>query len=254
MSLGQSIATDRRAGRLTADNEVGLDDEPVAFDCNTPDVSQHENYPWSPQDIQTLSSHLHYYDEMKHFVSLAIRDGPDVFMIMPKQPRPSLKSVFVRPRPKQNLLGVELHEYLQKHLVNCDANIQLEPWNPVSLDSVKTSLQTHFHVIKQHHARAFNNYMQYGKMLNAAYDFFSVHKLRGNLAQDMTWAQWLKDNVGISITYSKQLRSIAKDFGVYTGFNYLGISFSEFLKRKEHIRLMFAEFSELDQYWRNFKP
>ncbi len=73
--------------------------------------------------------------------------------------------------------------------------------------------------------------MQFGKMLSAPYDYFSICKLRETFLKH--GLKWLKDNIGISIPYSKQLRSIATTFGVYNGFNYLRISFSEFLKRKE---------------------
>ena len=232
---------------LPADNTVSEGD-PIPIECGTPTVSEVENYGWSNQDLQTLLNHFNYHDGMKDFIHSVIRDGPDD---IPKPPKPSLQSVLVKPKPKRNLLGLELNEHLKKHLVDYEA-VDSDSWDPTSLDSVKNSLQKNFHLVKQNNAKVFSHYMQFGKMLNNAYDYFSVCKLRGNVSQ--TWAEWLKDNVGISIPYSKQLRSIATTFGVYNGLNYLGISFSEFLKRKEHIRLMFAEFPELDQYWRNYKP
>lgn len=189
---------------------------------------------------------------MAVFVSLAIRDGPQLSMSMPKPPKPSLKSVFEKPKPKQQLIGVELHEYLLKHVVN-DATINVDPWNPTSLENVKTILQQGFHLMKQHHSRLFSHYLRFGKVLNDAFDYFSICKLRGTVPHDLKWEKWLEDNIGISISHSKRLRSIAKDFGVYNGFYHLGISFNDFLRRKEHIRLMFAEFPKLDQHWRNLQ-
>ena len=240
-------------GRPTADNEVNNENEPIPFDSDTPDVSQHENYPWPARDLQTLHSYAEYFREMGTFVSLAIRDGPNLNMIMLKTPKPTLKSVFVKPKPKQILLGVELHEYLKKYLVD-NADINVDDWNPISLDNVKRTLLDGFHIMKQRHAGLFSHYLHFGKILNYSFDYFSICKLRGDVHYDLTWAKWLEDNVGISIPYSKQLRSVAKDFGAFEGFHYLGISFNEFFKRKEHIRLMLVAFPDLDHYWRNIKP
>ena len=248
------LTKEKQLGLPIAGNEVSdeIEPDPDPFDADTPDVSQHENYPWSDRDLLTLHSHLEYFHEMQIFVSLAIRDGP--YLKMPKPPKPTLKSVFVKPKPKPILLGVELHDYLIKHLVD-NANIKVDPWNPISLDNVKNTLQAGFHIMKQHQAGLLSHYLHFGIILNHASNYFSICKLRGDVnPHDLTWAKWLKDNVGISISYSKQLRSIAKEFGAYQGLYCLGISFSEFLKKKEHIKLMFAEFPELDQFWRNNQP
>jgi hypothetical protein len=78
--------------------------------------------------------------------------------------------------------------------------------------------------------------------------------LRGDVAHDITWAKWLKDNVGISSSYDKQLRNIANNFGDYKKLYYLGISFTEFSKRKEHIRLMFSELPDIANYWKQNIP
>ena len=84
-------------GRPTAGNEVNNENEPIPLDSDTPDVNLHVHYPWSAEDLQTLYSHLEYVHELKTFVSLAISDGPNLNMIMPKAPKPTLKSVFVEP-------------------------------------------------------------------------------------------------------------------------------------------------------------
>ena len=240
-------------GRPTADNEVNNENEPIPFDSDTPDVSQHENYRWSARDLHALNSQKEYYLKMAALVSTAIRDGPKN-IIMPTAPKPTFKSVIVEPKPKQILLGVELHEYLKKYLVSNNIDIDEYVWNPISLDDAKITLQAGFNIMKQRHAGLFSHYLHFGKILNHAFDYFSVCKLRGDVHYDLTWVKWLENNVGISISYSKKLRSVAKDFGAFQGFHYLGISFNEFLKRKEHIRLMLVAHPNLDNYWRNIKP
>jgi len=234
-------------GLSTAGNKNS--EEPTPINVDTPVGSYCENYPWSDRGLQTLNSHLEYHIQMTEFINTTIRDGP--FMEMPKPPKPSLKSVLVKLKPKQVLYGAELHKYLLEHVVD-KSPINIDPWTePKDLDSVKTYLQTCFKNIKQQHAKMFVYFICFGKVLNNAFDYFSVCKLKGNLEPPhLTWAEWLKDNVGISRSYSKQLRTVAKDFGVYNRLCGLGISFSEFMKRKENIRLMFAEFPELDKYWR----
>ena len=140
---------------------------------------------------------------------------------------------------------------MKKHLVDTDANILVHEWNPTSLDNVKDTLLDGYNILKQHNAGIFRHFLSFGKVLNNSFDYFSIGKLKGAVPHDLTWAKWLEDNVGISICYSKQLRSIARDFGKYKTLNFLGISFSKFLKRKEHIRLMFTEFPELAEFWQN---
>ncbi len=145
--ISEQSITDSRL--LKADNMASKRSN--SMDCDTPTVSELENYGWSAKDLQTLMNHFHYYSEMKYFILSDIRDGPDVNM--PKQPKPNLKSVLVK--QKQNLLGLELNEYLKKHLVDYEV-VDLDPWDPKSLDSVKNSLKK-IHLVKQNNAKVFSH-------------------------------------------------------------------------------------------------
>ena len=85
-------------GLLTAGNEVRED--PITFDADTPNGSQIGNYPWRSKDLQVLQSHLQYCVDLIDFVNVAISDGPELNMTMPKPPKPTLKSLFVKTKPK----------------------------------------------------------------------------------------------------------------------------------------------------------
>ena len=222
-----------------------VSDEPIPFYANTPDSSQANNYMynWSAKKLQIIIDHKQYHNSMSEYLASPLSNGPDIDMPVPKAPKSKLQSLFgPKTKPKQPLLGIELHEYLLKHCVNTNLDINVRPLDTANLESVKTTLQDGYHILKQHSARMFSHYLLYGKTLNIAYDLFSVSKLQTQIPHDLTWAKWLNDNIGISNSYAKQLRSIATQFGRYKKFHYLGISFREFLRRKEHIRLIISQY------------
>ena len=243
---------------LPAD-DCEVSDELMPFDANTPSSSpsqsQPNNYLWSDEKLQILNEHKVYHDSMSYYLTNLVNNGPDIDMPVPKPPKSKLQSLFSpKLKPEQHLIGLELHEYLKTCLVNTKVDINVRPWTPTSLENIKATLQDGYHILKQHNARLFNHYLLYGQALNSAFDYFSIAKSRAEVPHDMTWAKWLKDNIGISNSYAKQLRNIATSFGSYKQFSYLGISFKEFTKRKEHIRLMFSEHPELTSFWRKDTP
>ena len=238
-------------------DDYEVSDEPMPFDANTPSSSprQPNNYLWSDEKLKILNEHKVYHDSMSYYLTNLFNTGPDIDMPVPKPPKSKLQSLFgPKLKPKQHLIGLELHEYLKTCLVNTNVDINVRPLTFTSLENIKATLQDGYHILKQHNARLFNHYLLYGQALNLAFDYFSIAKLRAEVPHDMTWAKWLKDNIGISDSYAKQLRNIATSFGSYKQFYYLGISFKEFTKRKEHIRLMFSEHPELTSFWRKDTP
>ena len=72
----------------------------------------------------------------------------------------------------------------------------------------------------------------FGYFLNKAFYLFTSYKYTGRMASDMAFQHWLKDNVGISDSYTRKLRKMAKDFYGYKKLRQLGIPFEEFYKHR----------------------
>ena len=113
------------------------------------------------------------------------------------------------------------------------------------------SLLVGYKALQRHHANTLVASIDYGYFLNKAFDFFSHEKLTGVLGEkDLTFQQWLTDNVGISDSHARKLRKVTADFYDYKRLRQLGISFTEFWKYKEEIRVMMSVFPDVAAFWR----
>jgi hypothetical protein len=220
--------------------------EPQPMNIRTPTTSESEGYNWTVREREILDKWQNYATDLAVYLSWLERDGPKTDKVMPKKPREGLQSLLGKPKAIP-LMGVNLHEYLLKHIGDSNV-VNVRPWEPTSLENVKNTLIDGFKILEQHNAKLLSHYLHYGQILNDAFNYFSISKLRGHFSGN--WKDWLEKNIGISNSYAKQLRSLAENFGQHLRLHSLGISLNEFLKRKEDIRLMFFEFPELDTYWK----
>ena len=235
-------------------SQVDMVEDPSPIDLDTPTLSECGGFPWSLNKQQILLDHIAYHESMSTYLTAALYEGQDIDRPMPKPPKSKLKDVFGPHQSKKQLLfGEELHTYLVKHLVNHN-RINQSPWNPTSLENIKITLQEGFHILKQKNAALLWHYLDLGNILNHAFDYFSIAKLRNDVPQNTTWKQWLKDNIGMSDSYDRKLRDLAKTFDQYGRFRYLGISIKEFLKIKNQIRLTFITYPAYADFWRQNIP
>ena len=123
MDLKQDICTGPPTDEMVSD-------EPMPFYANTPDSSQANNYMynWSAKKLQIIIDHKQYHNSMSEYLASLLSNGPDIDMPVPKAPKSKLQSLFgPKTKPKQPLLGIELHEYLLKHCVNTNLDINVRP-------------------------------------------------------------------------------------------------------------------------------
>ena len=223
-------------------------EQPILHNLNTPTTSECNYYDWPPNEKTSLAQWKKYANDLVIYLTWLERDGPNTDKKQPKKPGKSLQTLLNKHTSKSKpLLGLELHEYLLNHIVDMN-NVVVPAWNPVSLETMIPTLVEGFKILKQHNAKLLCYYLDYGCALNLAFDCFSVCKLEGQFS--ITWKMWIESNIGISDRYAKQIRNIAAEFGSYKRLRKLGISFNEFIKRKEAIRLMFSQFPELNDFWK----
>jgi hypothetical protein len=90
--------------------------------------------------------------------------------------------------------------------------------------------------------------LDYGELLNIAYDIFEVQKFGGQIL--ITWKEWLARNVGICDRYARGLREMAKLLEPYPKFRQLGMHFNDLLKNKNEIRILRRTHQESANFWK----
>jgi len=228
--------------------------EPDPRDFNTPepmDDTPLVNECWSQDDINDLQQWEKYSIDLINCVSAITQEGRQSTLKIPSKPRRTLQSLLGKcSNKKPALTNEDLHKYLVSELADM-ANVKLERWNPESLETMIPTLKNGQALFQQHNAKLIGHYLLYGKVLNEAYDMFSLGKIKGEIPSYKTWKDWLKSEVGISDTFAKQMRDMYSLFGDYKRIYYLGIPFSEFKTRKEAIRLLFRMNPDCAAWWKH---
>ena len=158
---------------------------------------------------------------------------------------------------KQILRGTDLDEYLRKHLVEVHVNVtdslQLLALDIGNIDrntpitDVISNIKKGLNVCNRNNARLLESSLVLGSCLNKAFKIFQFQKGAGNI--NVTWSDFLSKSVGISPSYARQLREIAKNFFIYKKFSSLGMSFSEFYKRRLQIQHLLDSSDCVKAFW-----
>jgi hypothetical protein len=89
------------------------------------------------------------------------REGPMTYKQIPKKPKSNIQMLLGESKPSTKLIGMELHKYLERYIVNTKVDLQLK-WNPTDLESVKNTLVTGFQLLKSLNASVLATYIDYG--------------------------------------------------------------------------------------------
>ena len=283
---GVSVKCEPQQGLQEHEKTIDVTDEPrenvidfkscelqqLAFETKIPLPPGYKNgYEWSFRDKEVLLSHKKYHEDMVSYLSRLRHDGPENAGQMPPKPKGKLQAL-LRNKGRNNgpsisdtgVIGAvlqgyvkahELHDYLNALTVNeslgAASLVHMTHWNPTDLDSIKETLIAGFAVLKRHNAKLLAASLDYGYFLNKAFEYFSICKIRGLAAvHGVTFQHWLSDNVGLSDSYARKLRMIARDFYEYKRLRQLGISFTEFWQRKEEIKMMLKACPSLNTFWK----
>ena len=206
---------------------------------------------WNDENKKIIRDNYNYFKNMVDVTRDLARAGP-VGISLPKKPKASIDNLLTKRSSKQKkLVGIELHRYLITKLNTVDRC----PLCPVvnnsinlSLDMVKCHLQIGYAAVKFTNSQAIGGYLGYGEWLNLAFELHKAAKVSGKITN--TWSDWLQSNVGISLSYSRQLRDISKLFKDYPKIKKLGISFSELYSKRHDICGMFILNKKIADYWK----
>jgi len=118
---------------------------------------------------------------------------------------------------EKSVRGSELHEYLKAKTAvsNIRDDIHVPQGIPPNIDmnGILPSLKEGYEVLQNLNARVVGAALNYGGWLNVGFLIFEWNKGAGKVG--CSWAKWLKQNVGMSDSYARQLRELATKFGGY---------------------------------------
>jgi len=102
-------------------------------------------------------------------------------------------------------------------------------------------------VTKRHGRTALCAYADFGKSLRQVYGLYKIEKDCGDRTD--TWAEWLKQHLGISLSALKRCREVSTRLELYPGLRRLSLSHTEVYNRREGIRDLLESPGAYKTYW-----
>jgi len=101
--------------------------------------------------------------------------------------------------------------------------------------------------VKAKKACLFGASLAYGQWLEMLH--IKLKRDKTACRKNITFKKILKDKIGISDSYARQLRGLSKKFKSYSKFYYLSISISEFWQKRNQIEEMLTDENMAD-FWK----
>ena len=220
--------------------------EPDCFNVATPEP----RHIFTENEIEILQENIVYHRTMVGFIELLSHEGP-AFLKIPKPPKRSLKLLFEPATHSKRLTGHELHTFLVKNLAtsgdfSCPRIEEIGDF--IDLQSVIPPLKTGYSILKKHNSTLLAVSLDYGNWLNVAFELHSIEKLTGKVT--LSWADWMNENIGISVTYAQKLREISKLLKDHRKFRQLGLSFGEIYQNRKQIQALLVLHKEYSEFWK----
>lgn len=215
---------------------------------------------WSVDQANIIQEHMNYYQFCLSTLTEMKTKGPDPKKKLPKlaaKPKRSLSEIYQSKtkKRKQTMTPHELHEYLKSKIVDVEKKVRKEIFfftlsDITSWEIAEKKLVEGYTHIRRHEATSMFFNIQYGMLLESAFQQFKSEQVNGTRAKSPTWKETLQQNIGICISYSEKLREIARLLWPYAQqFARVGISFTEIYSLKRDVERMFAFSEEIKNFW-----
>ena len=209
---------------------------------------------WTREQRLTLQENLVFHQGMILDLENIQKQGPTGKLPkLPTRPKRKLANLYggKTKKAKTTMTPGELHEYLMSKIVDIRMKVRKEVFfeqNITSLKSAIEKLREGYRQITRQEATSMAFNLNYGCLLELVFKIFEAERKKTNSEQ--TWDEWLKENVGISSTYSRRLREIARLLEPYKSkFSTVGLSFYEIFNMKKELHAMFDHSEEIRNYW-----
>ena len=213
---------------------------------------------WNQEQLSILDENLSYYTTCAHIVNRMKTEGPTESKKLPAFPAPpkrKLSSLYGEQSKKQKKImsSEELHLYLISKQIDVSQSIRKEvfifsPEDITTPEIAVTKLKDGYRQIQRQEATTMCFNLQYGHLLDVTFELYLKEKDSG--LQHQKWDEWLKENVGISPSYSRKLREISRLLRPYMQrFSTVGLSFIEVYTMRKELKAMFSCNEEIRLYW-----
>lgn len=232
-------------------NEVSRICQNSAIVKQTSDAGTQYKYQFNENQIKLINEYKSYYEESLMAIEELLEEGPEGIEF-PKKPKGNLDQLFIKKTDKKLLSVDELNDFLMKHIVDdyFSMIIKVDSISSVhlaNLESLSGILRTGFHTLKKQHKQMLASSLDYGVLLNVAYEVFELQKLGGKSIG--TWKNWVLTNIGISDRYERELREMSRILSNYPKFRQLGIPFADLRKMKNLIEYHLKTNQAFARFW-----
>jgi hypothetical protein len=190
---------------------------------------------WNEDDKKLIAENISYYQAMLAYCN-ELMHNKKVDKLIPKQPKVTV-SKLLHPKTKAVLNIEKMHNHLVSMIVRQTDNSKVPDISTVTdnttLEMMKSALKAGYNCLMRKQKVIMRCSIQYGKWLEAAAVCFKREKKQGKYNGKL--AAWLNVNIGISDSYARQLREVARIFGDYPKIACLGMPFKDFYKDKSDI-------------------
>jgi len=210
------------------------------------------NTPYMSADCvdEVLKKCENFADTLKLIVSDLKHQG-NTQRSLPAFPRTELLEIMGKEKPQKTILtGEELHKYLQGKSTPVQLKKPAIPWprdtdEKCTVEEIIPKLVENYELLNAKKAVLFGASLSYGRWLELLYNKLKHGKTD---RRSISFKKLIKEKIGISDGYARQLRILAKRFKHFRGFYYLSISINEFWQRREEIQQMLED-PQLKQFW-----
>jgi len=213
----------RRSSRKSVESRQGSDEMEVSSQDYLFDS------PWSEEDKTVIKDYIQYHREwiayLEKLRDYEIRDlGPP-----PRKPRSklpsSLENSSSRNKTKRmnQLCAEELNLFLKKHLVEerNPTNQREEDFSVTRLEDALVFFQQAQQIMRLNNAKLLASSLNFGCWLNTAFELHELQRICN--PSTPSWNKCLSEKVGISNSYARKYRTVAKMLNPYKQFGCLSV-------------------------------
>ena len=227
-----------------------------------PEDNMSQQSEWTSEQLSILDENVSYYTTCANIVKNIKTVGPsesEKLPTFPSRPKRKLSSLYGKQAKKQKLMtSEELHQYLITKVTDISKKVRKDAFDflPVAITTPEiavTKLKEGYRQIQRHAATSMFFNLQYGHLLDVTFELYAKEKESGLRLQ--SWDDWLKQNIGISSSYSRKLRDISRLLRPYMRkFSNVGLPFIELYSMRHQLKDMFSSSEHIRQYWSAVVP
>ena len=225
--------------------------DPLPLDSPQP-VSVEKGTQHPELNVEDINNNIKYYEDMIRICNQLKNKGAlDKGQKIPSPPKVTLKKL-LNPKIETSANPEELQSYLEKKLIKQVTETVIPDIKNLAQNATLAMIKPYLVIgskcLRGKKKQFLVTAMKYGEWLTVAFERFNVEKSQGLVKG--SWGNWMKENeIFMSDSYARQLRTIFKNFGDYPKICNLDMSVEELYKNKDKI-LNLLRFEQNQSFWK----